>query len=147
MIVPSTKTRKTTRVVLFFVAALLFAAGAAPLPAQPVVDEDTQRLLVHAVEAASQLDLYNARCRRDVSGRRTDNLNKELVSKFRMTVLEVEDDLFPERSYRRAKERLQGDFLSMLKQAGGCKAAKSAGMPDRLRERYGNLMQEIDALP
>ena len=45
-----------------------------------------------------------------------------------MTVLEVEDNLLPERSYRRAKERLQRDFLAKLKQVGGCKEAKKAGM-------------------
>jgi hypothetical protein len=128
-------------------ATLLFAAATLSVRAQPMLDEETQQLLVDAVEAAAELDLYNSRCRRDVSGRRTDNLNKELVSKFRMTVLEVEDDLFPERSYRRAKERLQQDFLSTLKQAGGCKEAKKAGMPEQLRARYDELMSEIDRLP
>lgn len=103
-------------------------------------------MLVEAVETASELDSYNARCRGDVSGRRTDNLNKELVSKFRMTVLEVEDDLFPEGSYRRAKDRMQRDFLAKLKQAGGCNAAKQAGMPEQLRERYDELFGKIVAL-
>jgi hypothetical protein len=143
----STRNRKMNRVCLSFAAAAIFALAAAPLSAQSLLDEDTQRLLVDAVEAASELDLYYARCRRDVSGRRTDNLNKELVSKFRMTVLEVEDNLSPERSYRRAKERLQRDFLDRLKQAGGCKAAKRAGMPGQLRERYDELIGEIEALP
>jgi hypothetical protein len=132
----------------FFVAPLLiFAAVAAPLPAQPILDEETQRLLVDAVEAASELDSYNTRCRHDVSGRRTDNLNKELVSKLHMTVLEVEDDLFPEQSYRKVKERLQRDFFDKLKRVGGCKEAKKAGMPGQLRERYDGLMREIEALP
>jgi hypothetical protein len=126
---------------------LLFTAGTAQLCAQPLLDEETEQLLVQAVEAAAELDLYNARCRSDRSHRRTDNLNKELASRFRMTVLEVEDDLFPERSYRKAKERLQRDFLAKLKQAGGCKEAKKAGMPGKLRERYDGLMGEIDALP
>jgi hypothetical protein len=143
----STRDRKRARVRLSLAAAAIFAVTAAPLPAQSLLDEDTQRLLVGAVEVASELDLYNARCRRDVSGRHTDNLNKELTSKFRMTVLEVEDDLFPERSYRRTKERLQRDFLDKLKRAGGCKAAKLAGMPGQLRERYDELIGEIEALP
>jgi hypothetical protein len=137
--------RTRSRVTL--IAALLFAANVLQLPAQSLLDVETEGLLVNAVEAAAELDLYNARCRRDVSGRRTDNLNKELASNFRMTVLEVEDDLFPERSYRRAKERLQRDFLEKLKQAGGCREAKKAGMPDVLRGRYDELMREIDALP
>jgi len=130
-----------------FFFLLLFTAGIPRLFAQSLLDEDTERLLVDAVQAASALDFYNARCRSDVSGRPIDNLNKKLVSKFRMTVLAVEDDLFPERSYRRAKERLQRDFLSKLKEAGGCKEAKAAGMPRQLREHYDDLMREIDRLP
>lgn len=136
-----------TLIAPLLLAVLLFAMTASPLAAPPLLDEETERLLVEAVAAAAELDLYNARCRRDVSGRRTDNLNKELASKFRMTVLQVEDDLFPERSYRRAKERLQQNFLERLKQTGGCKQAKQAGMPAQLRERYDGLMREIDALP
>ena len=136
---------KVARSALF--AAFVFTVIAPPPVAQTLLDEATEQLLVDAVSAAAELDLYHARCRSDVSGRRTDNLNKELVSKFQMTVLEVEDDLFPERSYRRAKERLQREFLVRLKQAGGCKEAKRAGMPAQLRERYDRLMSEVDALP
>jgi hypothetical protein len=125
----------------------LFLSGPPQLSAQSLLDEETEQLLVHAVEAAAELDLYSARCRSDVSGRHTDNLNKELAGKFHMTVLEVEDDLFPERSYRRVKERLRRDFLSRLRAVGGCKAAKAAGMPEQLRARYDKLTQEIDRLP
>jgi hypothetical protein len=128
-------------------APIILAILAFPVLARPILDEDTERLLVDAVVAAAELDLYHSRCRWDVSGRRTDNLNKELVSRFRMTVLEVEDDLFPERSYRRARERLQRNFLDRLKDAGGCKGAKQSGMPQALRERYDALMAEIEALP
>jgi hypothetical protein len=125
----------------------LAAEPSRPLLAGAFLDEATEQLLVDAVEAAAELDLYHARCRRDVSGRRTDNLNKELASKFRITVIKVQDDLFPERSYRRAQERLQRDFLTDLKDAGGCRSAKEQGMAEQLRERYGALMREIERLP
>ena len=69
------------------------------------------------------------------------------MSKFRLTVIKIQDDLFPERSYRRAQARLQRDFLSKLKNAGGCKAAKQAGMQKKLGSRYDALMREIEALP
>jgi len=128
-------------------ALFLFAASIPPLSARPLLDPETEQLLVDAVQAAAEIDLYNARCRSDVSGRLTDNLNKELVSKFRMTVLEVEDDLFADGSYRRAKDRLEQDFLTKLKEAGGCKEAKKAGMAIRLRERYDELMRKIGRLP
>ncbi len=126
---------------------LFLAASMLLLPAQPLLDAETEELLVAVVEAATELDLYNARCRRDRSGRRVDNLNKALVSKLRMAVLQVEDELFPERSYRRARERLQRESLARLKQAGGCEKAKKAGIPNRLRMRYDDLMGKLDRLP
>jgi hypothetical protein len=130
-----------------FSTALLALALPCIVAAEPILDEDTQKLLVDAVTAAAERDFYDMRCRSDESGRYIDNLNKELVGKFRMTVLQVEDNLFPEGSYSRAKKRLQRDFLAKLKSAGGCKEAKKAGMRERLRERYDKLMQQIDKLP
>jgi hypothetical protein len=126
-------------------AALALMSGLAS--AQPLLDDNTQRLLVEAVSAAADVDLYNARCRSDQSGRLTNNLNKTLASKFRMTVLEVQDDLFPEGSYRRAKARLQEDFLARLKEAGGCAGAKEADLPAVLGERYHTLLRQIERLP
>lgn len=118
-----------------------------PAPAQSPWDESTTALLVAAVIAATEVDLYNARCRSDQSGRRTDNLNKLLASKLRLTVLKVQDDLFPEKSYRRAQARLQEEFLARLKAAGGCPGAKEAGMPAELGDRYQALIREIERLP
>ncbi|HPB74261.1 MAG TPA: hypothetical protein PLY96_03290 [Chromatiaceae bacterium] len=115
--------------------------------AQSPLDEPTRNLLIEAVTAATEVDLYNARCRSDQSGRRTDNLNKLLASKFRLTVLKVQDDLFPEKSYRRAQTRLQEEFLARLKAAGGCPGAKEAGLPAQLGDRYQALMREIERLP
>lgn len=115
--------------------------------AQSPLDEPTRKLLIEAVTAATEVDLYNARCRSDQSGRRTDNLNKLLASKFRLTVLKVQDDLFPEKSYRRAQTRLQEEFLARLKAAGGCPGAKEAGLPAQLGDRYQALMREIERLP
>lgn len=124
--------------------ALLVAALAA---ARPYLDEATEQLLVNAVQAAVRIDLYGSRCRSDVSGRHTNNLNKELAGKLRMTVIEVQDDLFPDGSYRRVQERLQQEFFSELREAGGCKAAKASGMQEQLKERYDALIDEIEALP
>jgi hypothetical protein len=123
--------------------AICLGAWAAP----PPLDSETAAILVSAVEAASALDLYNARCRSDDSGRHTDNLNKELVGKLRLTVISVQDDLFPEGSYRRAQERLQGQFVETLRQAGGCKGGKESGLPDTLRARLQKSLDSIEALP
>jgi len=127
--------------------ALLLCLLTGPAYAQGLIDEHTERLLVEAVTAAVELDLYNARCRSEVSGRRTENLNKTLASRFRLTVIRVQDDMFPERSYRRVQERLQQDFLDRLREVGGCREAKQAGMQEELNDRYQRLMQEIRALP
>lgn len=139
--------RRTSRNRSIGIALPLLAALAQPVCAQPPIDAQIGQLLVNAVAAAVELDLYNARCRSDDSGRFTDNLNKELAGKFRMTVLKVQDDLFPEGSYRRVQERLQRELIDKLTNAGGCKDAKKAGMPEQLRERYDRLLGEIDALP
>jgi len=127
--------------------AALLALGDWPAAAQPVLDENSQRLLVDAVTAAAELDLYNARCRSDQSGRSTNNLNKILASKFRLTVLKVQDDLFPDGSYRQVQARLQEQFLNRLKEVGGCTGAKSSGMPAQLGDRYDSLTREIERLP
>ncbi|WP_295882013.1 hypothetical protein [uncultured Thiohalocapsa sp.] len=128
-------------------AALWLLLACLP-PAAGAVDEafltDADRaLLVEAVEAAYELDLYNARCRNDQSGRRTENLNKELVSRYRMTVLDVLDDLFPEGYYRSARERMQEDFLTRLREMGGCAGAKTAGLRDELGARYDAAMEQV----
>jgi hypothetical protein len=127
--------------------ALLALALPCLTAADPELDADTKKLLVEAVEAATDGDIYNTRCRSDESGRFRDNLNKELVSNFRMTVLEVEDNLFPEGSYSRAQERMRRDFLEKLKRIGGCGAANKAGMREQLQQRYDKLMREIDDVP
>jgi hypothetical protein len=108
-----------------------------------MLDEQTEQLLINAVEAAFELDLFNNRCRSDQSGRRTENLNKELVSRFRMTVLDVQDDLFPEGYYRDAQARMQRDFLARLRDMGGCAGAKEARLRDVLGARYDAAMAEL----
>lgn len=116
-------------------------------PAASPVDEATGALLVEAVEAAFALDLYNDRCRSDRSGRHIDNLNKTLASKLRITVLGVQDDLFPERSYRRAQARMQEAFLARLQELGGCSGAKTEGLLIALRERYDAALARVSTLP
>jgi len=125
------------------VLAGLPEAGGAALP----LDPETEQLLVEAVESAAALDFYNARCRSDNSGRSTDNLNKELVSKLRLTVISVQDDHFPEQGYRQAQQRMQEQFLTTLREAGGCKGAKESGLPERLRARYHEKLEAVESLP
>lgn len=119
----------------------------APPLAAGEFDPATRQILIDGVTSATAMDIYYARCRGDISGRQTDNLNKLLVGKLRTTVLSVEDDLFPERDYRRARQRLEQDFLATLRDAGGCPGAKTSGLPERLRASYDSALDAIRALP
>ncbi|MGQ9660207.1 MAG: hypothetical protein ACUVQI_09035 [Thermochromatium sp.] len=129
---------------------LFLIGGLLSLPevmARSALDAETQALLVEAVTAAADLDAYHSRCRGDGSGRRTDNLNKLIVGKLRMTVLTVQDDFFPERNYRRVQERLERDFTERLQAAGGCPGAKDSTLPEELRQRYETAIEAIRRLP
>ncbi|AGA90487.1 hypothetical protein Thimo_1710 [Thioflavicoccus mobilis 8321] len=127
--------------------SLLIALMATASAARTFLDPDTEELLVEAVEAAVRLDLFHARCRSDGSNRRTENLNKMIAGKFQLTIIGVQDDLFPERSYRRAQERLQRDFAADLRAAGGCQAARDSGVAAQLAERYEELFSALERLP
>lgn len=111
------------------------------------MDEEQARVLVEAVESATTIDLYNARCRSDNSGRFMDNLNKTLAGRLRITVLNIQDDLFPERGFRQAQRRMQEQFQDTLSKAGGCKGAKESGLSERLQARHRELIQAIEAFP
>ncbi len=117
-----------------------------PGPRDPL-DPITAELLVNLVRVAAQYDLYSARCRGDVSGRRTDNLKKALVRKYGITPTQVQDDHFPERSHRAARRNIEKDFVRQIAQLGGCREAKKAGFQDDLRARYLELMDKLYQLP
>ncbi|MBK1654184.1 hypothetical protein [Allochromatium vinosum] len=131
-------------------AGPLLIGGLLALPAvmaRSALDAETQALLVEAVTAAADLDAYHSRCRGDGSGRRTENLNKLIVGKLRTTLLTVQDDFFPERSYRRVQARLENDFVERLQAAGGCQGAKDSPLPEELRQRYETAIEAIRRLP
>ena len=131
---------------LLLTLPLLGALAAVPA-VTPDPTPETRAILVDAVEAAAALDFYNARCRSDDSGRHSDNLNKQLVSKLRLTIVTVQDEWFPEHGYRAVQKRLIEQSAELLRQSGGCKAAKEAGLPERLNERYRRGVAAIEALP
>lgn len=134
-------TRRCLLVILLIGGLSLDSAFAAPL------GESTRQLLIEAIEAAHALDLYHARCRRDSSYRRTENLNKLLASRLRTTVIRVQDELFPERSYRRVQERLERDVLDLLRERGGCDGVKDSDLPAEMRARYDEKIRAIESLP
>lgn len=131
----------------WLITALLIAALSIDTVRAAPLEESTQQLLVEAVEAAHAIDLYHARCRGDRSNRRTENLNKLLASRLRTTVIRVQDELFPERSYRRAQDRLEREVLAMLRERGGCDGVKDSGLPAEMRARYDEAVRAIESLP
>ncbi len=125
---------------------LIFWGAAMPGPRDPLAPV-TAELLVNLVRVAAQYDLYSARCRGDVSGRRTDNLKKVLIRKYDITPTQVQDDYFPERSHRAARRNIEKDFVQQIAQLGGCREAKKAGFQDDLRARYQELLDQLHWLP
>ncbi|WP_295389025.1 hypothetical protein [uncultured Thiodictyon sp.] len=121
--------------------SVLLPAGGAALALPPA----TQQVLVEAVEAAAALDFYNARCRSDGSGRHSNDLNKLLVNKLRLTIVTVEDEMFPERNYRAVQQRLLEQSAALL--ADGCKAAKEGVLAEQLKDRYRKGVAAVEALP
>ncbi len=119
---------------------------ATPGPRDPL-DPVTAELLVNLVRVAAEYDLYSARCRGDISGRRTDNLKKVLIRRYRITPIQVQDDYFPERSHRAARRNIEKDFVQQIAQLGGCREAKKAGFQDDLRARYQELMDRLHEMP
>ncbi len=132
---------------LYWTLLALLLTLPTPGHAQRFVDPETEEMLVDAVEAAVELDLFHARCRSDRSNRRTENLNKTIASKYRLTVIGVMDELFPERSYREAQDRLQREFAVWLREAGGCQGARESGASEALADRYQRLYAQIEESP
>jgi hypothetical protein len=128
-------------------AVTLLAAGWAAFAQVADLAPETRGVLIEAVEAATALDLYNARCRSDGSGRNSDNLNKQLATKLHLTIVGVQDEVFPERSFRAVQRRLQEQFTEELRAAGGCQGAKDAGMAQQLNARYREGIAAVEALP
>ena len=134
---------------LALLAALAAAPGVIPMApaATPDLSPETRSVVVEAVTAAATLDFYNARCRSDDSGRHSDNLNKQLVGKLRLTIVTAEDEFFPDKGYRTVQKRLIEDAAEGLRQAGGCKGAKESGLSETLNTRYRKAVEAIEALP
>lgn len=147
MLLPGLRVAKTAAARAISLGLLCVLLMPIAIQAQGDLDAETEQLIVDAVEAAFELDLYNNRCRQDRSGRRTENLNKVLASSFRMTVLDAQDDLFPEGYYRDAQARMSADFLERLQALGGCAGAKEKRLRDSLRERYDQAMQRLEQFP
>ncbi len=141
------RTPVLTATAFWLVPLALCLLGPLQARADVSIDEQTEALIVNAVEAAFELDLYNNRCRQDRSGGRTEDLNKILASSFRMTVLDAQDDLFPEGYYRDAQARMAQDFLERMREMGGCSGAKEAKLRDELHKRYKRALEKLEVFP
>lgn len=124
----------------------LFAIGQPAHAVNLLVSEETGQLLAELVRASAEYDLYNARCRGNAASTKTEDSNRLLLSKYRLTVNQVIANFIgrDDRAERIAMEQL---FLQKLNQLGGCAEAKKQGLQKQLDQKYRQLFEQISDLP
>lgn len=114
--------------------------------ANPLVTEETSRLLVQLVRTSQEYDLYNARCRGSAASTKTEDSNRLFLSKYRLTVNQV-INLYIGKDDRSEKVAMEQDFLQKLSLMGGCRKAKEKGLLKELDQNYRRLFEQISDLP
>lgn len=124
----------------------LLSISHASFTANLLVSEETGRLLAELVRASAEYDLYNARCRGNAASTKTEDSNRLLLAKYRLTVNQVITNFIgrDDRAERAAMEQL---FLQKLNQLGGCAEAKKRGLQRELDQKYRQLFEQISDLP
>jgi hypothetical protein len=139
--VPEIKSTKPA-IVLACVLAISLSAFAT----NPLVSEETGKLLAELVRTSLEYDLYNARCRGNAASTKTDDSNRLLLSKYKLTVTQV-INLYIGEDDRAERAAMQQDFLRKIGQMGGCKMAKKKGLREELDQSYRQLFEQISNLP
>ena len=128
--------------------ALVFtlAISLSAYSANPLISGDTGRLLADLVRTSLEYDLYNARCRGNAASTKTDDSNRLLISKYKLTVDQV-INLYIGKDERAEKATIEQDFVQRIGQMGGCSMAKKKGLREALDQRYRQLIEQISNLP
>jgi len=114
--------------------------------ASPLVSEATGELLANLVRTSLEYDLYNTRCRGNAASTKTDDSNRLLISKYKLTVNQV-INLYIGKDYRAQRDGIEQAFLQKIGQMGGCKMAKKKGLLEDLDRRYRQLFEQISNMP
>jgi len=112
----------------------------------PLVSEETGRLLAELVRASQEYDLYNARCRGNAASTKTEDSNRLFLSKYRLTVNQV-INLYIGKDDRAERAAMEQDFLQKLSLMGGCRMAKKKGLLKELNQNYRQLFEQVSNLP
>lgn len=137
----------TLRVVIpSIILASLIAASQSLFAANPLVTDEVGRLLMELVRVSQEYDLYNARCRGNAASTKTENSNRLLLSKYRLTGNQV-INRYMGRDDRAERAAIEQEFLQKLSTMGGCSAAKKKGLLKELDQNYRRLFAQISDLP
>ena len=124
----------------------MLATSLGAFSANPLLSEETGRLLAELVRASQEYDLYNARCRGNAASTKTKDSNRLFLSKYRLTVNQV-INLYIGINDRAERATMEQDFLQKLSLMGGCKMAKKKGLLNELDKNYRQLFEQISNLP
>lgn len=116
------------------------------LAAKPLISEETGSLLAELVRASLEYDFYNARCRGNAASTKTEDSNRLLLFKYRLTVNQVINHYIGQDD-RAEKAAIEQAFLQKLSQMGGCSKAKKQGLPKELDQNYRQLFEQISNQP
>ena len=123
---------------------LVVSQGA--FPAKPLLSDETASLLVELVRASLEYDLYNARCRGNAASTKTEDSNRLLIFKYRLTVNQV-INYYIGQDDRAEKAAIEQTFLQKLSSMGGCALAKKSGLPKQLDKNYRQLFEQVSNQP
>jgi hypothetical protein len=99
--------------------------------ANPLVSEATGELLANLVRTSLEYDLYNTRCRGNAASTKTDDSNRLLISKYKLTVNQVINQYIGT-DFRAERAAIEQAFLQKIGQMGGCNMAKKKGLLEAL---------------
>jgi len=126
--------------------ACMLAISLGAFSTNPLVSEETGRLLAELVRASQEYDLYNARCRGNAASTKTEDSNRLFLSKYRLTVNQV-INLYIGKDDRAERAAMEQDFLQKLSLMGGCRMAKKKGLLKELNQNYRQLFEQVSNLP
>ena len=103
-------------------------------------------MLADLVRTSLEYDLYNARCRGNAASTKTDNSNRLLISRYKLTVSQI-INLYIGKEERAERASIEQEFIQKISQMGGCKMAKKKGLLEELDQKYRQLFEQISNLP
>lgn len=124
----------------------MLAISLSAFSANPLLSDETGRLLADLVRTSLEYDLYNARCRGNAASTKTDDSNRLFLSKYSITVNQV-INLYIGKDERAERSTMERDFMQKLGLMGGCTMAKKQGLLEELDQNYRQLFEQISNLP